>query len=89
MLRALKMTTHAIRSVLNYLLFFPNEHGHTQPRQGFSSVSLSTSEPQKRRVSSGEGRTDPLVHIRHPALDVLTLLRELEESGRLPLSDDA
>ncbi len=88
-LHALKTTTHAIRSVLNYLLFFPNEHGHTQPRQGFPSVSLSTSEPQKRRVSSGKDHTDPLVRVRHPALDVLALLRELEESGRLPLSDDA
>ncbi|KAH8983972.1 hypothetical protein EDB86DRAFT_3119486 [Lactarius hatsudake] len=38
-------------------------------------TSLSTSEPQKRRV--------------HVALNVLTLLRELEESACDPLSDDA
>ncbi len=83
------MTTHAIRSVRNYLLSLPDEHGHTQPRQGFRPTSLSTSEPQKRRVFSGTDRTDPLARIRRAALDVLTLLRELEESARVPLSDDA
>ncbi|KAI9439284.1 hypothetical protein H4582DRAFT_1948160 [Lactarius indigo] len=88
-LRALKVTTHAIRSVRNYLLSLPDEHGHTQPRQGFRPTSLSTSEPQKRRVFSGTDRTDPLARIRRAALDVLTLLRELEESARVPLSDDA
>ncbi|KAF8260485.1 hypothetical protein EI94DRAFT_1811598 [Lactarius quietus] len=88
-LRALKVTTHAIRSVRNYLLSLPDEHGHTQPRQGFRPTSLSTSEPQKRRVSSGSDRPDPLARIRRAALDVLTLLRELEESARVPLSDDA
>ena len=86
---ALKVTTHAIRSVRNYLLSLPDEHGHTQPRQGFRPTSLSTSEPQKRRVSSGTDRPDPLARIRRAALDVLTLLRELEESARVPLSDDA
>ena len=89
MLRALKVTTHAIRSVRNYLLSLPDEHGQTQPRQGFRPTSLSTSEPQKRRVASGMDRTDPLARIRRAALDVLTLLRELEESARVPLSDDA
>ena len=88
-LRALKVTTHAIRSVRNYLLSLPDEHGQTQPRQGFRPTSLSTSEPQKRRVASGTDRTDPLARIRRAALDVLTLLRELEESARVPLSDDA
>ncbi|KAH9051603.1 hypothetical protein EDB83DRAFT_2542998 [Lactarius deliciosus] len=88
-LRALKVTTHAIRSVRNYLLSLPDEHGHTQPRQGFRPTSLSTSEPQKRRVFSGTDLTDPLARIRRAALDVLTLLRELEESARVPLSDDA
>ena len=90
-LRALKVTTHAIRSVRNYLLSLPDEHGvsRSQPRQSFRPASLSTSEPQKRRVSSGAGRTDPLARIRRAALDVLTVLRELEESARIPLSDDA
>jgi hypothetical protein len=89
-LRALKVTTNAIRSVRNYLLSLPDEHGsNRQPRQGFRPTSLSTSEPQKRRVSSGTARTDPLARIRHAALEVLTVLRELEESARVPLSDDA
>ena len=83
------MTTHAIRSVRNYLLSLPDEHGHTQPRQGFRPTSLSASGPQKRRVSSGTDRPDPLARIRRAALDVLTLLRELEENARVPLSDDA
>ena len=83
------MTTQAIRSVRNYLLSLPDEHGHTQPRQGFRPTSLSTSEPQKRRVSSGTDRPDPLARIRRAALDVLTLLHELEECARVPLSDDA
>ncbi len=91
MLRALKVTTHAIRSVRNYLLSLPDEQGHSrsQPRQTFRPASLSTSEPQKRRVSSDAGRTDPLARIRRAALDVLTVLREFEESARVPLSDDA
>ncbi|KAH9975003.1 hypothetical protein BGW80DRAFT_1299516 [Lactifluus volemus] len=89
-LRALKVTTHAIRSVRNYLLSLPDEHGSSaHPRQGFRPTSLSTSEPQKRRVFSGTDRTDPLARIRHAALEVLTVLRELEESARVPLSDDA
>jgi hypothetical protein len=90
-LRALKVTTHAIRSVRNYLLSLPDEHGGTrsQSRQSFRPASLSTSEPQKRRVSSGTARTDPLARIRRAALDLLTVLRDLEERARIPLSDDA
>jgi len=90
-LRALKVTTHAIRSVRNYLLSLPDEHGvrRSQPRQSFRPASLSTSELQKRRASAESGRADPLARIRRAALDVLTVLRELEESARVPLSDDA
>jgi len=46
-LRALKVTTHAIRSVRNYLLSLPDEQGisRSQPRQDFRPSSLSTSEP--------------------------------------------
>ena len=90
-LHALKVTTHAIRSVRNYLLSLPDEQGisRSQPRQSFRPASLSTSEPQKRRVSLDAARTDPLARIRRAALDVLTVLRELEESARIPLSDDA
>ncbi|KAJ7666905.1 hypothetical protein DFH06DRAFT_253115 [Mycena polygramma] len=36
-----------------------------------------------------ESRADPLTLIRKSALEVLTVLRELEERCRLPLSDDA
>lgn len=90
-LHALKVTTHAIRSVRNYILSLPDEQGisRSQPRQTFRPASLSTSEPQKRWVSSDTARTDPLARIRRAALDVLTVLRELEESARIPLSDEA
>ncbi|KAH9173780.1 hypothetical protein EDB89DRAFT_2242130 [Lactarius sanguifluus] len=60
-----------------------------KPRQGFRPTSLSTNEPQKRRGFSGTDRTDSLARIWHAARNVLTLLRELEESARDPLSDDA
>jgi len=90
-LHALKVTTHAIRSVRNYLLSLPDEQGisGSQPRQTFRPASLSTSEPQKCRVSSDVARTDPLARIRRAVLVMLTVLRELEESARIPLSDEA
>ncbi|KAH9002338.1 hypothetical protein EDB86DRAFT_3100722 [Lactarius hatsudake] len=58
--------------------FLSNEHGHSQPRQGFRPASLSTSEPQKLLVP-GTDYTDPLTHIRRAALDLLTLLLKLKE----------
>ncbi|KAH9051607.1 hypothetical protein EDB83DRAFT_2622471, partial [Lactarius deliciosus] len=85
--RVLKVTTYATCSVRNYLLSLPDEHGHTQPRQ----VSARHRFPRanRRNAFSGTDRTDPLARIRRAALDVLTLLRELEKSARVPLSDDA
>jgi len=90
-LHALKVTTPAIRSVRNYLLSLPDGQGisGSQPRQTFRPASLSTSEPQKCRVSSDAARTDPLARIRSAVLVMLTVLRELEDSTRVPLSDDA
>ncbi|KAH8983282.1 hypothetical protein EDB92DRAFT_1951687 [Lactarius akahatsu] len=75
-------STHAIRSVRNYLNL--DEHDRTQPRQRFLPTLLSTSEPQKRRVSSGTDPTNPLVHILCATLNVLTVLPQLEESAHLP-----
>ncbi|KAH9017769.1 hypothetical protein EDB83DRAFT_2528544 [Lactarius deliciosus] len=85
--RVLKVTTYATCSVRNYLLSLPDEHGHTQPRQ----VSARHRFPRanRRNAFSGTDRNDPLARIRRAALDVLTLLRELEKSARVPLSDDA
>jgi len=90
-LHALKVTMHPIQSVRNYLLSLPDEQGisRTQHRQTFRPTSLSTSEPQKHRVSSDAACMDPLAQIRRAALDALTVLRELEETTRIPLSDDA
>ena len=90
-LHALKVTMHPIQSVRNYLLSLPDEQGisRTQHRQTFRPTSLSTSEPQKHRVSSDAACMDPLAQVRRAALDALTVLRELEETTRIPLSDDA
>jgi len=90
-LHPLKVTTHAIHSVRNYLLSLPDKQGisTSQPQQTFRPASLSTSEPPKHRVSLDAARTDLLARIRRAALDALTVLRELEESAQIPLSDDA
>lgn len=88
--RALKVTTHAIRFLLNYLHPFSKSMAIPSPnRVSARWTSPFTSKPQKLRVSSREGCPDPLVRIRRAALDVLSLLREMEESKRLPLWDDA
>jgi hypothetical protein len=58
-------------------------------QQTFRPMSLSTSEPRKRCVSSGTDRMDSLACIRRAAIDVLTVLHELEESMCVSLLDDA
>ncbi|KAH8980623.1 hypothetical protein EDB86DRAFT_3087728 [Lactarius hatsudake] len=89
-LRTLKMTTHATRSVRSHLLSLLDEYGHTQPRQVSARYRFPRAKPQKRRAFfSRTDRTDPLARIRRAVLDVLPLLRELEKSARVPLSDDA
>ncbi|KAJ6510632.1 hypothetical protein C8R45DRAFT_964700 [Mycena sanguinolenta] len=60
-----------------------------------SNLSSSTSITDLRGAAAAaqakekESRADPLSLIRKSALEVLTVLRELEERCRLPLSDDA
>ncbi|KAH8981235.1 hypothetical protein EDB86DRAFT_3087282 [Lactarius hatsudake] len=89
-LRTLKVTTHATRSVRSHLLSLLDEYGHTQPRQVSARYRFPRAKPQKRRAFfSRTDRTDPLPRIRRAVLDVLPLLRELEKSARVPLSDDA
>ncbi|KAH9067654.1 hypothetical protein EDB87DRAFT_1677956 [Lactarius vividus] len=41
-----------MRFIRNYLFSISGKHGHALPWQGFHPTPLSTSEPQKRRVSS-------------------------------------
>jgi hypothetical protein len=75
-LHPLKVKTHTIRSVLNYVRYLSNEHGHTQSQQGFRPPDTAfhgrITEPARRRVSSMMGCPDPLAHIWCAALDVLT-----------------
>lgn len=66
----------------------PTSHSDLKPR--FRPSSLQPV-PIKRVVSGGAGAaaSDPLARIRRSALDVLTVLRTLEDSARVPLDDDA
>lgn len=90
-LTLLKTTTHAIRSVRNYQVSLPDENLEvTRAReQQFRPTSLATNKPvSKRLVSQPNDPNDPQTLIRRTALEVLTVLRALEESSRIPLSDD-
>lgn len=90
-LGVLKITTSAIRSVRNYVLSLPDESTGTIRAQ-FRSRSLGPSRSRPTLSvpqSSASSQPDPLTLIRRAALEVLTVLRALEESCRVPLSDDA
>ncbi|KAF8907602.1 hypothetical protein CPB84DRAFT_1768329 [Gymnopilus junonius] len=84
-LDVLKTTTRAIRSTRNYLLSLPDESAGTIRAHKHLSASTSSSSTSSQQVQ----QTDPLILIRRSALEVLTVLRQLEENCRLPLSDDA
>ncbi|KAI0795825.1 hypothetical protein C8Q75DRAFT_791040 [Abortiporus biennis] len=81
-LDVLKTTTRAVRSVRNYILSLPDDSA-TPLQRDF------TGKAPKRQVSQPNNPLDPLSRIRRTALEVLIVLRSLEESSRLPLSDDA
>lgn len=91
-LATLKCTTTLVRAVRNYMLSLPDASSipssDSKPR--FQSSSLQP-KPIKRVVSgsAGSATNDPLARIRRSALDVLTALRTLEETARVPLDDDA
>ncbi|KAF9467620.1 hypothetical protein BDZ94DRAFT_1248563 [Collybia nuda] len=89
-LAVLKITTRAIRSIRNYLLSLPDESAGTI-RAHFRPKILGPGKPQHHSSTpaSSSSQPDPLTLIRRSALEVLTVLRELEEASRLPLSDDA
>ena len=93
-LEVLKITTRAIRSTRNYLLSLPDESADTLRAQvQFRSRILGpiSREPSSSNAPSTQGRTspDPISRIRRSALEVLTVLRQLEENYRLPLEDEA
>lgn len=86
-LSVLKTTTRTIRSVRNYLVSLPDDFATPRPQHiEFRPHTLSTA--AVRRVSQPDSPNDPLTLIRRSALDVLTVLRKLEETARIPLSDD-
>ena len=85
----LKNTTRAVRSVRNYLVSLPDDSSVPQNRPHFRPNTLSSAPLPKRQVSQPNSPHDPLTRIRGRALEVLTVLRELEERARLPLDHDA
>jgi hypothetical protein len=87
-LNALKISTHAVRSVRNYVVSLPSESTGVS-RVYYRPQTLSSSPIPKRHVSSPSTTSISLTRIRKAALVVLSVLRELEESSRLPLSDEA
>jgi hypothetical protein len=90
-LNNLKATTRAIRSIRNYVLSLPDES--VDPLRipaSFRPSTLPSSAPIPKRITRQQSApSDPLSLIRRAALEVLTVLRELEEKSRLPLNDDA
>ncbi|TFK70980.1 hypothetical protein BDN72DRAFT_838226 [Pluteus cervinus] len=90
-LEVLKITTRAIRSTRNYIVSLPDEYTGTI-RSNFRPTSLGPSFTKKATSSTSTSQSssaDPSNMIRRSALEVLTVLRELEENARLPLSDEA
>ncbi|EIW52733.1 uncharacterized protein TRAVEDRAFT_155506 [Trametes versicolor FP-101664 SS1] len=85
----LKNTTRAVRSVRNYLVSLPDDAQAPQNKPHFRPHTLSSSPLPKRQVSQPNSPHDPLTRIRGRALEVLAVLRELEERARLPLDHDA
>lgn len=91
----LKTTTHAVRSVRNYLVSLPDESsisgpGPGTPQKGRQRPHTVASPPMLRRVvSHPDSLNDPLTRVRRAALEVLGVLRVLEEAARLPLEHDA
>ena len=81
----LQTTTRAIHAVQKYVLSLPDESAGTI-RSQFRSKILG---PGKSTNLPSSSSPDPLTLFRKSALEVLTVLRELEETCRLPLSDDA
>jgi len=90
-LKALKITTHAIRSVRNYVVSSPSESSVVtgNQRQHYRPHHLTNLPVQKRHTPNPSSASVALSRIRKAALSNLSVLRLLEESSRLPLSDGA
>lgn len=90
-LKALKITTHAIRSVRNYVVSSPSESSVItgNRRQHYRPHHLTNLPVQKRHNANPSSASVVLSKTRKAALSTLSVLRLLEESSRLPLSDGA
>ncbi|KLO05055.1 hypothetical protein SCHPADRAFT_1003074 [Schizopora paradoxa] len=91
-LTTLQTTTKLIRSVRNYVVSLPDDTTGRGKKENFRASAFSAPVMARRVVSNptdSPSSPDPLSRIRRFALEVLTVLRALEESARLPLSDDA
>lgn len=88
-LELLKTTTRALRSVRNYLVSLPDDSNIPVQRQHFRPQTLPSAPIIRRVVSHPDSLNDPLTLVRRSALEVLTVLRAIEEEARLPLEHDA
>ena len=90
-LKALKIATHAIRSVRNYVVSSPSESSVVMgnQRQHYRPHHLTNLPVQKRHNPNPSSASVILSKTRKAALSTLSVLRLLEESSRLPLSDGA
>ena len=90
-LKALKITMDAIRSVKNRVLSLPSESSVItgNQRKHYRPQHLTNLPVQKRHSPNPSSASVVLSRIREAALSTLSVLRLLEESSRLPLSDDA
>jgi hypothetical protein len=86
-LAVLKSTTTAVRSVRNYLVVLPEDGDYTPPPpDAFLSPSLS---PRNRPVPLPRQSSDTTLNlIRQIALEVLGVLRDIEEKYRLPMTEE-
>lgn len=86
-LAVLKLTIMAIRSVRNYLIVLPEDHDYSPPPPNtLLSPSLS---PRNKPVPPLRQTGDtPLNLIRQIALEVLGVLRGIEEKYRLPMTEE-
>ncbi|KAG8864706.1 hypothetical protein FRC20_010124 [Serendipita sp. 405] len=89
-LSVLRATTNAIRSVRNYLVALPDEQDHARLAPTFRPQTMSR-RPARNWITPRrtDDTPDPLSKIRRSALEVLAILREIEEKYRLPMTEDS
>ena len=86
-LAVLKSTTTAIRSVRNYLVVLPEDHDYSPPPLN-TLLSPSTSPRNRPAPLSRQSSDTPLSLIRQLALELLGVLRDIEEKYRLSIPEE-